>query len=262
MHLIPFVKRYKAFLIDLDGVIYLRRTLIPGADSFVDALRKEGKGFLFLTNNSSRTREDYVETLAGLGIDAETGQVVTSAYATSQYLAEEDPGSRVFPVGGSGLLEELRSHGLAVVMEGPVDYVVVGMDIQFNYETLAKAASLVRSGARFISTNRDATYPTEDGLLPGAGSVVAAIQTASGKRPLDIGKPSPRIFRICLEILGTGAGDTAVVGDRYETDILGGLRVGMGTVLVLSGVTRASEVGRFDPEPHLVVPSVAELVET
>ena len=260
MSLIPAIRNYSAFIVDLDGVVYLRRTLIPGADRFMDALESEGKRFVFLTNNSSKTREEYVDALSSMGIETDSEHVVTSAFATCQYLVEHCPGSRVYAVGGRGLFEELDRCGLETVNAPPADYVVVGMDVSFTYEKLKAAAGLIRSGAKFISTNRDATYPTEDGLLPGAGSIVAAIQTASGRRPTNIGKPNRRIRDFCSTLLGVSPGMTAIVGDRFETDIVGGFRAGMGTVLVLSGVTTEADAEKLDPRPDVVVPSVAELL--
>jgi len=260
MHLVESLDGYDAFVIDLDGVIYLRHEPVAGAKEFVAALEENGRDFMFLTNNSSRTRGNYVERLHGFGIDVTEDRIMTSAHATSLYLQEKHPGSRVFAVGEEGLRRELQGCGIEIVEDGPVEFVVAGIDLQFTYERLRKASSLIRSGAKFVSTNRDATYPTERGLFPGAGSIVSAIQTASGRRPINIGKPSRRIFDLCLKSLGIPPGRTASIGDRYETDILGGIRAGMGTVMVLSGVTRADEVRLFKDQPDLVVESVGDLV--
>ncbi|MBU7005052.1 MAG: HAD-IIA family hydrolase [Theionarchaea archaeon] len=259
MPLIEQLNEYDAFVIDLDGVIYLRNELVPRADAFIGELGKAGKGFVFLTNNSSRTREDYVEKLAGFGIEVALNQVVTSAYATCRYLQERLPGSRVYAVGEEGLRRELAGCGMTVVEDGTVDVVVVGIDLHFTYEKLKRAANLIRTGARFVSTNRDATYPTEEGLFPGAGSIVSAIQTASGRRPINIGKPNRRVFDLCLSILGVRPERAASLGDRFETDILGGMKAGMGTIMVLTGVTRPEDVGSLRTKPDIVVESVGEL---
>jgi len=250
----------EAFVIDLDGVVYLRKQAIPGATRFFDELISGGKRFVFLTNNSSRTRREYVKILSGIGIRASLGDIVTSAYATARYVSERAKGSRVHVVGGSGLIEELSEAGMEVVNEPPVRFVIAGIDFAFTYEKLALASKLLRGGARFIATNRDATYPTEEGPLPGAGSIVSAIMTASGKRPMTVGKPNGWIFDICSGILRSKPGKIAVVGDRLETDILGGQRAGMRTILVLSGVTRKEDLPKSRVRPDLVVPSIADLI--
>jgi len=257
--LIPQLERFEGFILDLDGVVYLRKAVVPGAPRFVEELGSSGKKLVFLTNNSSRTREDYVTILSGFGIKATKEEVVTSAYATCLYLLRRRPVARVFVVGEAGLRDELSCAGFRVVRQPPAHFVVVGIDLHFTYDKLRLAVQMIRQGAKFVSTNRDATYPTEEGPHPGAGSIVAAIRTASGRRPTDIGKPNRRIFDMCRTVLGTPAGNTAVIGDRIETDILGGLRAGMGTILVLSGVTTRGQMGPGGVRPDLVVDSVADL---
>jgi len=257
--LIPELEHFEGFILDLDGVVYLRSAVVPGAPRFVKELAESGKKLVFLTNNSSKAREDYVAILSRFGINATKKQVVTSAYATSLFLLRRKPMAKVFVVGEAGLRDELSRAGFRVVGKPPADFVVVGIDLHFTYDKLGLAAQMIRQGAKFVSTNRDATYPTEEGPLPGAGSIVAAVQTASGRRPTDIGKPNRRIFDMCRMILGTPAGNTAVIGDRIETDILGGLRAGMGTILVLSGVTTRGQMGPGRVRPDLVVDSVADL---
>ncbi len=245
---------------DLDGVIYLRSTLIPGALEFIDHLRSLGRSYLFLTNNSSRSRDQYAETLQGLGIPVTRDQIVTSAYATCRHLMAKASGADLLVVGEDGLRSELSEGVFCLVKEPPADFVVVGMDRHFTYAKLSLASQAIRSGARFISTNQDATYPTEEGLLPGAGSIVAAVRTASGRAPINMGKPSRRIFSMCSEILGIPAHRTAVIGDRVETDIIGGRKVGMVTVLVLSGVTAEEKVIPRGIRPDVVAPSIGHLL--
>jgi HAD superfamily hydrolase (TIGR01457 family) len=247
--------------VDLDGVVYLRRTALPGASAFIEELEASGKSYAFLTNNSSRTRDEYVEILLGLGIRSSEGQVVTSAYATSLYLLDVAPGARVHVVGEEGLRSELSAAGFTLVPDWPADYVVVGIDLHFTYDKLRTASRIIRSGARFISTNRDATYPTEKGPHPGAGSIVSAVRTASGRRPIEIGKPCGRIFEVATKILGVEPRRTVMVGDRLETDIEGGARAGMTTVLVLSGVTSREEAEASRIRPDLVVQSLGDLLE-
>lgn len=260
MALIDSLRNLDGFVIDLDGVIYLRRTLIPGATDFISELESAGKKYVFLTNNSSRTREEYVRILRGFQIKSSKEQIVTSAYATGQYLLERSPRSRIYIVGEGGLRSELSRTGFEIVEEPPADFVVVGIDLHFTYEKLKLASRSIRSGARFIATNRDATYPTEQGLCPGAGSIVSAVKTASGKNPTTIGKPNRWIFNICTNILGIDPVRTAVIGDRFETDIIGGSKVGMKTVLVLSGVTDYRDIRRMKLRPDIIAPSVGHLI--
>ncbi len=231
-----------------------------GAVEFVGELRSSGRRHLFLTNNSSRTREEYVSLLSSFGIESSPAQIVTSALAASRYVADRHSGSSVFVIGEEGLRRELDGCGVPIVAEPPADLVVVGIDWSFNYEKLRLASFAIRSGARFISTNRDATFPTEKGLYPGAGSIVSAIQTASGRRPLNIGKPSRRIFDLCARMLGLEQSRIAVIGDRVETDIVGAKRSGMGGILVLTGVTSESDLGDLPAQPDLVVESVRSLL--
>ncbi len=260
MSLAAHIQAYQGFILDLDGVVYLRKFVVPGAPRFVEELKAGGKKFVFLTNNSSRTRDEYAEILSGFGIDVDRDQIVTSGYATCLHILRRKPKARIHVVGEKGLLQELSSAGFRIVKKPPADYVVVGIDRHFTYCKLALAAHTIRQGARFVSTNRDATYPTEDGPYPGAGSIVAAVQTASGKRPTDIGKPNRAIFDMCRVILGTPPGKTVVIGDRIETDILGGQRAGMHTILVLSGVTTLGQLRPGKVRPDLVVGSVADLL--
>jgi 4-nitrophenyl phosphatase len=260
MPLIRALDRYDGFLVDLDGVIYLRRSPVTGAAEFLEEVRSSGRRLIFLTNNSSRTREDYVSVLSGFGIESSVEEIVTSALAASRFVAGRYPGKSVFVVGEEGLRKELVGCGIRLVGEPPADLVVVGIDWSFTYEKLKRATIAIRSGARFISTNRDPTYPTEKGLYPGAGSIVSAIQTASGKRPLNVGKPSRWIFDLCAGILGIESSRVAVIGDRVETDIVGARRAGMGGVLVLTGVTSKSDLDSLPLEPDLVVESVGSLL--
>ncbi len=259
MDLVSDLDGIKGFIVDLDGVVYLRHELIPGADLFVREVQASGRKLAFLTNNSTRTRAQYVSTLSDLGIPAREEDIVTSSYATALYLSRKAPGSRVYVVGQSGLIRELSRAGLDVMKQPPADFVVVGIDDDFNYGKLRTASSLIRSGSGFIATNTDATYPTESGPLPGAGSMVSAVRVASERRPTVIGKPSRWIFRIALDILDLAPEEVAVVGDRLETDIKGGLDMGMKTILVLSGVTPENPESS-DITPHLTYTSIADMV--
>ncbi|SEN56713.1 TIGR01457 family HAD-type hydrolase [Lihuaxuella thermophila] len=230
------MKRYRGYLIDLDGTLFRGTELIPGALSFIEKLAGANIPFLYLTNNSSRPPEQVAEKLRGFGFPAEPDQVYTSALATAQYLKEEMDSPSVFVIGEEGLKRAIREAGICINEEQP-EAVVVGIDRQFTYEKMKRACLAIRNGATLIGTNADRALPTEEGLLPGSGSLSIGIAAASGVEPLFIGKPEPIIMKYALEKLGTSPEETLVVGDNLETDILAGIRGGMDTLLVFSGIT-------------------------
>lgn len=216
----------------------------------------------FLTNNSTRTRAQYAERLRRMGIECQEHEVITSGYATAEYLHSVAPdGARVLVIGEEGLKVELRLAGLSLSENGPVEFVVVGMDRGFTYEKLRRAQQAILEGAEFIATNPDSTYPMEEGLIPGAGSIVAAVEKASGRRPKVIGKPEPFMLELALRLSGARREESVVVGDRLDTDILAGNKVGMVTVLVLTGVTTEDEARRAKGElrPKFVIPDLRGL---
>jgi 4-nitrophenyl phosphatase len=219
------------WVLDLDGVVWLSGEPIPGAGEAVAGLRGAGVRTLFCTNNSSLTVGDLLTRLAGVGIEAAAGDIVSSAQAAAGLIG---PGSTALALAGDGVLEALAERGVEVVDEGPADAVVVGWTRQFDFDGLARASAAVRGGARFIGTNDDATYPTPDGLLPGGGSILAAVATASETTPEVAGKPHQPL----VDLLSARAPDVvAVVGDRPSTDGRLAERLGVPYALVLSGVT-------------------------
>jgi phosphoglycolate/pyridoxal phosphate phosphatase family enzyme len=275
--------------LDLDGVIYRGRTPIAGAGDVTRWLaaptpqgavcgaqaeaRSTGSGqaratryqVYYFTNNSTKTRESYVELLAAYGLSTDTEHVVTSGSLTARYFTENKllPATALV-VGEGGLAEELRRAGVRVVRRRgarPVDYVVVGMDRKFTYRKLHEAQQAIRNGARFIATNRDATYPVEGNVIPGGGSIVAAVATAAEREPLLIGKPSPEAGRLIAHHAGAQPHEMLIVGDRLETDIEMGRRAGLLTCLVLTGISSIEEVEAVPPtsRPHWVIGSIAEL---
>jgi NagD protein len=247
------------FLIDMDGVIYRGNELISGAAEFVARLRKANVPFLFLTNNSQRTRRDMVTKLQRMGIDIEERHLFTSAMATARFLAAQKPGGTAFVLGEGGLLQALHQHGFAIVDYSP-DFVVVGEGRTFTLEMLDQATKLVLGGARLIATNLDPNCPTQDGgMRAGCGAIVAMIEVATGRQAFSVGKPSAIMLRAARKELGLRTEEVTMIGDMMTTDVLGGVQSGYHTVLVLSGGTRTEDVEKYAFRPDRIVNSIAEL---
>jgi NagD protein len=252
----------KGFLIDMDGVIYRGNETIPGAVEFVQTLLKKNIPFLFLTNNSQRTKKDVVARLSRMGIKVGEEHVFTSAIATAQFLAKQKPGGPAYVIGEGGLWTALHEHGYAVVDSDP-DYVVVGEGRTMTNETMDLATKLVLAGAKLVATNLDPNCPTSAGTLrPGCGAMVALLETATGVKAFSAGKPSPVMFRAARKQLNLTTDQTVMIGDTMETDILGGAQMGYTTVLVLSGGTRREDLPRFSFQPSRIVQSIAELANS
>ena len=250
----------RGYLIDMDGVIYRGGELVPGADAFIRRLLRENIPFLFLTNNSQRTRRDVATKLARMGIPAEEQHVFTCAMATARYLARQHPGGTAFVIGEGGLLMALHRNGYSVVDHSP-DYVVVGEGRTVTLEMLEVAVQMIFDGAKLIATNLDPNCPTKNGTRPGCGATIAYLETATGTRAMSIGKPSPIMMRAARKELGLATSQTIMVGDTMETDILGGVQMGYRTILVLSGTTCQSDLARFAYAPDLIIDSVAFLAD-
>lgn len=262
---LPTADRYHNFLFDMDGVIYINQQPIADAMEFINRLREKGRRILFLTNNSKFTRSEYREKLAGMGLSAGEGEIMTSSVATASFLEEnyDLEGGTVYMIGGDGLREELLRTPLRL-LEGDegrhADYVVVGWDTELTYDKLRIGCLALCSGAVFIGTNSDATFPSPEGLWPGAGSILAALEKAAGREALVVGKPNVYMMQAALALVGGKADVTLMIGDRLETDILGGWRVGLDTCLVLTGVSRRENLYGYQPQPDLVVESLLELL--
>jgi NagD protein len=242
----------KAFLSDMDGVMYRGAQLIPGALTFVDRLRTGGARFLFLTNHSGVTPADLVEKLDRLGVRGlEPHHFLTAAQTAALFLQRQQPGARCHVLGEPALAAELEAAGLVVTDRDP-DYVVAGKTRDFDFDRLKKAATFLAAGARFIGTNPDKADPVEDGLEPAAGAILAALEAATGKKPFVVGKPNALMMLIARQKLGSHSSDTVMIGDRMDTDIVAGLEAGMTTCLVLSGVTRREELDGYAYRPDHV----------
>lgn len=247
-------------LIDMDGVIYRGNQAIPGADRFIAELQKRKIPFLFLTNNSQRTRRDVAMKLQRMGIDAQDTDVFTCSMATARFLARQKPHGTAFVIGEGGLLHALHQNGYAVVDHDP-DYVVVGEGRSFTMEQIEAAVRMIVNGAKLIATNLDPNCPTAHGLRPGCGAIVAMLESATGVKAFSVGKPSPIMMREARMQLGLRTEQTAMIGDTMETDILGGVQMGARSILVLSGGTKRDDLSRYAYQPDLIVDSVADLCD-
>jgi 4-nitrophenyl phosphatase len=267
-------------LVDLDGVVYRGSEPIPGIAGLLTRRAAAGDEVVYVTNNSMWYRADYVERLEAMGAPVSADRVVSSPRATALYLREIDPGlERVLALGGSGLGRELADVGFRVVMAGAAaelvvrdgldpfeasgrpGAVVVGLDPDLSWERLAVAASSIRAGARFIATNRDPIYPTERGLMPGAGAVVAAVEAASGVTPVSIGKPAAHLLEEAARLVGADPRDAVMIGDGIQTDLLAARAVGARCVLMLTGVSSRAEVEALQGPgaPDAIAADAAEL---
>jgi len=250
-------RQYKVYLIDLDGTMYLGNVVIKEAIAFIQRLRQENLHYLFVTNNSMRTKEQVAEKLCHMGILAEPKDVLTSSAATVNYIKAHFKQSSVFYIGGEGLQTELERAGFRYDEEHP-DVVVMGLDQQITYEKLAKATLAVRAGATFLSTNPDVALPSERGLLPGNGSLTSVITTSTGRKPIVIGKPGAEMVEQALELFQLDHEDAIMVGDNYHTDILAGIHAKVDTLLVHSGVTRSSDLRQQAIQPTYTVDTLAD----
>jgi 4-nitrophenyl phosphatase len=251
----------RGLLIDLDGVVYTGRQAIPGAAGFLGQARQRGMPFLLVTNNSTAAPEQVAERLAGMGIQVRLEEILTSAQAAMAYVrAHSDGQVRVLVVGETGLRSAAEAEGLEVADDQP-NWVVAGLDRGFDYQKLARATRAIRGGARFVASNADALLPIEGGeVLPGAGSIVAAIRAATGVDPVVVGKPEPAMFEAGLQKLGgLQPGQVAMVGDRLDTDIDGGRAAGLRTILVLTGVTTRALLAAASIQPDAVADDLASV---
>jgi NagD protein len=252
-------KPVESWLTDMDGVLIHEGSLIPGADEFIRRLRDSGRRFLVLTNNSIYTPRDLRARLAYTGIDLPEESIWTSAMATAQFMDSQRPGGSAFVIGEAGLTTALHDAGYILTDNAP-DYVVLGETRNYSFEAITRAIRLINDGARFMATNPDATGPSLEGALPACGSVAALITKATGVDPYFVGKPNPLMMREGLNQIEAHSETSAMIGDRMDTDVRGGLEAGLQTFLVLTGVTQADEVDRFPYVPSKVVASIADLI--
>jgi len=246
-------------VIDMDGVLWRGDRPAPGLQEFFAFLCGRGVRFVLATNNASKRPRQYADKLARFGVEVSLECILTSAQATAAYLAAREPqGTPVYVVGEEGLRDALAERGFVLTEDG-ARYVAVGWTQALTWQMLATATLLIRRGAIFVGTNPDVTFPTERGLVPGNGSQLAALQAATGVPPLVIGKPEPWLYREAMQRMGAAPETTAVVGDRLDTDVAGGTRLGLLTILTLSGITTAADLAGSPVKPDLVCAHIGEL---
>lgn len=253
-------REIKYWLLDMDGVLVHEQEPIPGAPGFINRLKELGIPFMVLTNSSIYSRRDLSARLARTGLDVPEGSIWTSAMATATFLDTQRPGGSAFVVGEPGLATALHEFGYTIDEVDP-DYVVLGETRTYSFERITQAIRLIMNGARFIATNPDNVGPAPGGVLPATGSVAALISRAAGVEPYFVGKPNPLMMRSALNSLNAHSEETAMVGDRMDTDVVSGIEAGLKTVLVLSGVTSREEAERYPYLPSRIVDSVADLTD-
>jgi arabinose operon protein AraL len=255
---------FKGFLFDLDGTIYRSDQLIPGADRLVRRLRENGKKIVFLSNKPIQTREDYASKLTRFGIPTQPEEVINSTFVMVNYLKKLAPLARLFVIGETPFVEELKRAGFQITDKPKeVEYVVVAFDRTFDYQKLNIAYQAVKLGAHFVATNPDRTCPVEGGEIPDCAGMIAAIEAVTGKKAEAIvGKPSPIMVQAALDVLGLKPADCILIGDRVETDIKMGKDSGIATGIVLTGVTNEKMLKEFKHsplQPNFVFQSVADV---
>ena len=263
MNLRSVVETTKLFLFDMDGTLYLGDRLYDFTIELLDAIRQTGKTYLFMTNNSSKSVEDYVKKLHAMGIESTREDFITSSQATAYYLHKYHEGKRLYVCGTRSLKEELRREGFVVTGQlDEVDCVVMGFDTELTFQKLHDVSFLLltRPEMPYIATNPDLVCPTEFGSVPDCGSVCIGIKNATGREPVVIGKPTPLMPQLAMERLGVSEAETCVIGDRIYTDIKSGLNAGVTGILVMSGETTPEILAASEEKPHLVLRDAGEIL--
>lgn len=254
----PSLFDIRHLIIDMDGVLYVGDRPMPYLREFIAFLRTRSISFILATNNSTRTPQEYVDKLARMGVTVSPDEILHSGQATARFLSSAYPrGTRIHVFGMAALKQALVDEGF-VLADEDVQLVVASMDREVNFEKLKRATILIRRGARFIATNLDPTYPSEEGLIPGTGTMIVALETASETKAQAIGKPEPTMYQLAMEQMGALPETTAAIGDRADTDILGGKRAGLTTICVLSGSSNRAEAEAM--EADFIFNDIAHLV--
>ena len=248
------------FICDMDGVIYHGNKILPGVPEFINWLIDNDKKFVFLTNSPEKTPQELSMKLERMGLQVTADHFYTSAMATAAFLSSQKPGCTAYVIGEAALTKALYDENINMNDVNP-DYVVVGETRSYNFEKIEKAIELVNKGAKLIGANPDITGPTERGVMPATGSLIAPIEIATGKKAYFVGKPNPLMLRHGLRRLRCHSADIVFIGDRMDTDIIAGIESNVDTVLVLSGVTRREDIDNFPYRPKYVLDSVGDLLK-
>ena len=251
----------RCFLLDMDGTFYLGDKLLDGSLDFIDAVVKSGRDYLFLTNNSSKSADYYVQKLGRMGLKVDKSKVLTSGQATAMAVLREFPGKSAFVLGNAFLMEELSGLGVSIDQQNP-DFVIVGYDTSLDYAKMTAVCDFVRQGLPYVATHPDFNCPTENGFAPDIGAIMAFIEASTGRKPdLIVGKPYGGIVEAALERTGRQAGELAMVGDRLYTDVETGLRHGILAVLVMSGETTPEMLEQSQTVPDAVYGRLADMIQ-
>lgn len=248
------------FICDMDGVIYHGNKILDGVTEFVNWMIDNEKKFVFLTNSPEKTPHELSMKLERMGLSVSADHFYTSAMATAEFLHSQKPGCTAYVIGESGLTKALYDRKIYMNDVNP-DYVVVGETRTYNFEKIEKAIELVLGGAKLIGANPDITGPTEKGIMPATGSLIAPIEIATGKKAYFVGKPNPLMLRHGLNKINCHSNEIAFIGDRMDTDIIAGIESNIDTVLVLSGVTSMDDIDKFPYRPKYIVNGVGDLVK-
>ena len=248
----------KAFICDMDGVIYHGNRIIPNVKQFIEWIEKNNKDYLFLTNSSERSPRELAQKLGRMGLNVSEDHFYTSALATASFLKGQCPHGSVYVIGEPGLTFALYEAGFSMNDVNP-DYVVFGETRALNYEKIERAVKLVMNGAKLIGTNSDLTAPSENGIIPACRALISPIEKTTGKQAYYVGKPNPLMMRHALKKLGCHRIEAAIIGDRMDTDIVAGIESELDTVLVLSGVTTPETISKFPYRPKYVLRDVGEI---
>ena len=248
------------FICDMDGVIYHGNKILPGVHEFISWLLENDKKFIFLTNSPEKTPQELSMKLERMGLQVTADHFYTSAMATAAFLSSQKPGCTAYVIGEAALTKALYDEDINMNDVNP-DYVVVGETRSYNFEKIEKAIELVNKGAKLIGANPDITGPTERGVMPATGSLIAPIEIATGKKAYFVGKPNPLMLRHGLRRLKCHSADIVFIGDRMDTDIIAGIESNVDTVLVLSGVTSREDIDKFPYRPKYVLDGVGDLLK-
>jgi 4-nitrophenyl phosphatase len=253
---------FRYLIIDVDGVLRRSQQPLPGATDFLPWLQRRGIGYRIVTNNSMSPIPRLCATFGHMGIMADEEHVISSATGTRWLLRRLAPqGGRVFVVGEEGIREALFQDGFFVPDDQKADFVVVAIDRSVTYDKLSRACTLIRNGARFIATNTDSTYPMETGVIPGSGAIVAAVSVCAGLDPLVVGKPEPTLYNMAMDQMGAEPEETAALGDRLETDIIGAINAGIASIMVLTGISSLKDVESSSYKPTFIFEGLPDLME-